>query len=605
MTSIIVPVYNAAAYLAECLDSVLAQSEPDWELLLVDDGSTDASATIGQAYAKRDARICYVAQPNQGVSAARNHGLRLARGEFVAFLDADDALHPDFLATMLAQDADIVVAEKSRNKRQLASKGAVFAAVAPADFTRQIFLDGGAKLAIWGKLFRTELVRDIAFPPYAHAEDVFWLYLVVQRAKTIRSSTTPLYFYRPNPAGASRKFRLDWTDSVDALLAILAAAPQHAAWIYPRIFLETFRLCQYLDPVSMPRAYVKYRRLLFHAARQSLRAPWWIARRALLTFIAPWLVFCRRKYRVRPIYIKFYANQNLGDDLMLATLCRRYPEQIFAILPDDTAFYQHFTQKNQLKNLLVVPHRRLDAWWRTRLMNHGKLIISVGGSIFQERQPISWRRVLALRIAGLYARARRPLYILNANYGPILTRRYAKFVEYVVGKAKDVCWRDSTSQQQSPNTRMAPDMLLACPRPTIKASGTVIAPINYRVRPNLAAEAVVYEHNLAELTPKNCRGIAFCRPEGDKQALDQLDIRERLIYDGDLAAALNYLAAAKQIIGVRFHSIVLGYAFGAEVVPVSYDLKTDNFLHDLHEQGIDKMRAQATEQFAALDKVLK
>ena len=95
--SIIIPVYNVAPYLHECLDSVLAQTFTDWEAICVDDGSTDGSGAILDEYAAKDRRFKIIHQENAGVSAARNVALALAHGEYVAFVDADDAVAPYWL----------------------------------------------------------------------------------------------------------------------------------------------------------------------------------------------------------------------------------------------------------------------------------------------------------------------------------------------------------------------------------------------------------------------------------------------------------------------------------------------------------------------------
>ena len=92
MISIIVPIYNAEHYLEACLDSLLSQSEKELQILLVDDGSTDCSLAIAKDHAAKDARIEVFHQPNAGQSAARNLGLQHAKGEFVAFVDADDTI---------------------------------------------------------------------------------------------------------------------------------------------------------------------------------------------------------------------------------------------------------------------------------------------------------------------------------------------------------------------------------------------------------------------------------------------------------------------------------------------------------------------------------
>ena len=100
--SIIVPIYNTAKYLPECLDSILNQSHQNLEIILIDDGSTDDSGKIVDAYAKKDSRIKVVHQKNQGQSAARNQGLKKATGDFISFIDSDDSISPDFYQKHLA-----------------------------------------------------------------------------------------------------------------------------------------------------------------------------------------------------------------------------------------------------------------------------------------------------------------------------------------------------------------------------------------------------------------------------------------------------------------------------------------------------------------------
>jgi len=100
MISIIVPIYNTECYLRECIDSILAQTYTDFELLLIDDGSTDKSGDICDEYALKDSRICVFHKENGGVSSARNIGIENARGEWICFVDADDVIENNYLEVL-------------------------------------------------------------------------------------------------------------------------------------------------------------------------------------------------------------------------------------------------------------------------------------------------------------------------------------------------------------------------------------------------------------------------------------------------------------------------------------------------------------------------
>ncbi len=102
LVSIIVPIYNTARYLPACLDSIIAQTYQNLEIILIDDGSTDHSGQIADNYAKKDPRIKVIHQKNQGQSAARNLGLTMVKGEYVSFLDSDDEIEPTFIKELFA-----------------------------------------------------------------------------------------------------------------------------------------------------------------------------------------------------------------------------------------------------------------------------------------------------------------------------------------------------------------------------------------------------------------------------------------------------------------------------------------------------------------------
>ena len=102
LVSIITPCYNGEKYLTETIESVLSQTYPNWEMIIVDDGSKDSSANIAQKYVDRDPRIRVILQKNAGSAAARNHGIRECNGQYIALLDADDIWLPTFLEKQIA-----------------------------------------------------------------------------------------------------------------------------------------------------------------------------------------------------------------------------------------------------------------------------------------------------------------------------------------------------------------------------------------------------------------------------------------------------------------------------------------------------------------------
>ncbi len=123
MISVIIPAYNAQAYLRECLESVLAQSFSDWEAIIVNDGSTDSTREIAAGFTVRDSRFRSCLHPNGGLSSARNTGIAKPAAQWFTYLDSDDTLYPDALARLMAaatENVDIVVAGFIRDRDAVA-----------------------------------------------------------------------------------------------------------------------------------------------------------------------------------------------------------------------------------------------------------------------------------------------------------------------------------------------------------------------------------------------------------------------------------------------------------------------------------------------------
>ena len=200
--SVLVPVYNVERFLPRCLESLEAQTLPEIEVLLIDDGSTDGSGEICDAYAAKDARFRVIHQENRGLSAVRNRSLEEAAGEYVMFVDADDWVEPDFCETpwrcAVEHGADLVFFRYRRTKEDgellpLAGK------VPTGQIDRSAALDllfGASGSYVWDKLWKRSLFRDIRFPDVSAYSDVGTTYRLILRAERIVSLDRALYYYR-------------------------------------------------------------------------------------------------------------------------------------------------------------------------------------------------------------------------------------------------------------------------------------------------------------------------------------------------------------------------------------------------------------------------
>ncbi|MBQ4425760.1 MAG: glycosyltransferase [Lachnospiraceae bacterium] len=212
--SIIVPVYKVEEYLDACVQSLLNQTWPDLEIILVDDGSPDTSGSLCEKYAVIDSRVRVLHQENGGLSAARNSGLALAEGDYIAFIDSDDWIDPDMMESMLEalekEQADIALCgwhneiEKSTVQRdekedppalpdQLPPEGTFTAREALAKLSEP----GGVAFVIaCNRLARRKIYEDFRFPEGKLHEDEFTAHILLSRAEKIVALARPFYHYR-------------------------------------------------------------------------------------------------------------------------------------------------------------------------------------------------------------------------------------------------------------------------------------------------------------------------------------------------------------------------------------------------------------------------
>lgn len=231
--SVVIPVYNAEKYIGRCLTSVLNNSWKELEVICIDDGSTDSSSDILDRFTFCDSRVVVIAQKNSGVSVARNRGLEIARGEYIAFIDADDWVHEQFLEQLLSCiiDANCGVVccdyEKVTEGEPIpeddcsSDQQSSLEMLSVSAFSNNFYL----RSKCWGKLYRRNLIEGISFPEeVALGEDTIFVLDCLQRIKgKIPVLHRPLYYYSDN--SDSSLHRMDETallNTVDYYLSLKA-----------------------------------------------------------------------------------------------------------------------------------------------------------------------------------------------------------------------------------------------------------------------------------------------------------------------------------------------------------------------------------------------
>ena len=222
MISIVIPVYNVEKYLADCLNSIISQNFTDWEVIMVNDGSTDHSDEIGKKYCEKDKRFRIVEQSNKGVSAARNKGIELCQGEYVFFMDADDTILNNTLSdlynVMSETESDIVSFQYQKIQRQ----EDIAEQTLPHEYTvlsreqaMRLFLQERLiGISMCTKLVKRSVIENIKFEVgRASNEDKDFLFNTLLSSKRIVALQTRYYCYwtRENSA-TTRPFDKRWFD---------------------------------------------------------------------------------------------------------------------------------------------------------------------------------------------------------------------------------------------------------------------------------------------------------------------------------------------------------------------------------------------------------
>ncbi len=215
--SVIVPVYNVKQYIDKCITSILDQSFKDFELILVDDGSTDGSGEMCDAFLKHDVQIKVIHQKNQGLSGARNTGIRVAKGDYLVFVDSDDWIEPDMFSNMVhfseIHHADIVVC-----RGQIVEADGTISRyigydslemMSRVEATKEILKDEKMQSFAWNKIYKKELFEGIEYPVGRIFEDTATTYKLFYKCNKVVCIPYVGYNYRMNSNSITHEKRTD------------------------------------------------------------------------------------------------------------------------------------------------------------------------------------------------------------------------------------------------------------------------------------------------------------------------------------------------------------------------------------------------------------
>ena len=202
IVSVIVPIYKVEEYLEECIGSIVNQSYRDLEIILIDDGSPDKCPNICDTWGKKDSRIKVIHKKNGGLSDARNAGLNICSGKYIAFVDSDDMIRPNMIellmSTLKREKADICACNINciYPDKEISWGTNRYTVGNSERMLGMLYSDSEFPVCVWNKVYKRELFDTIRFPKGKTCEDAFTMYLLLHKAQRIVQITDALYCYR-------------------------------------------------------------------------------------------------------------------------------------------------------------------------------------------------------------------------------------------------------------------------------------------------------------------------------------------------------------------------------------------------------------------------
>lgn len=256
--TVIVPAYNVSAYLEKCVHSVITQTYKNLEIILVNDGSTDHTDVICDRLSRSDSRIKVIHQPNQGLSMARNNGMKLATGQFLTFIDSDDWMEEDMLEVLynnlIANDADISICSYTFEKNDGSTpykEDSTINVLGKYEALSELIINVNIKDYAWGKLYNTKLFENVDYPERTYFEDIYTTYKLFAKSDKIVVQNLPKYHYRIHAESitskhtSSLKKELDYGKGLEALVNYLEThaknfEAQHLKYLYYRMLRRIY-----------------------------------------------------------------------------------------------------------------------------------------------------------------------------------------------------------------------------------------------------------------------------------------------------------------------------------------------------------------------------
>lgn len=226
LISVIIPAYNVGIYIQQAINCIINQTFKNWELIIVNDGSTDNTFDVCKQFALSNPDIHIINIENGGMSAARNAALEIANGDYIVFMDADDLIHPQLLETLFSYaqscNADICSVKfkkfhqtdnilHSINSKLDISKLSI-TPYKPLEAIEDALYQKHLNNSVWGKIYKSSLFKNLRFQPGIGYEDLDIFYKIWIKANKIIDISAPLYYYRQHPKSYLHKFNIKRTD---------------------------------------------------------------------------------------------------------------------------------------------------------------------------------------------------------------------------------------------------------------------------------------------------------------------------------------------------------------------------------------------------------